>query len=119
MGKASSAKRVARLAERGKGKKIRFQGGTLFPVIIAAIVLLGTLLVVYSRNTSRSDALGPKLGDHWHMAYGIYVCDHYLDPFQDNKESSAEYQVLQIHSHGDGVMHWHPGNENAIGHTTG
>ena len=119
MGKASSAKKVARLAERGKGKKIRFQGGSTFPIIIAVIVLLGVSLVAYSRQQSRADAAGPDLGTHWHLVYGIYLCDKYLDPFQDNKESSDAYQELQIHSHGDGVMHWHPSNERAINRSTG
>ena len=119
MGKASSAKKVARLAQRGKGKKVRFQGGTLFPVVIAVVVILGVLLITSARHFNKADAAGPKLGTHWHLAYGIYICDHYLDPFKDNKESSADYPLLQIHSHGDGVMHWHPGNEQAIGRTTG
>ena len=119
MGKASSAKKVARLAERGKGKKIRFQGGTVFPAIIAVVVLMGVLLVGYSRHQSKADAAGPQLGTHWHLAYGVYVCDQYLKPFKDNKESSAEYPELQIHSHGDGVMHWHPSTEKAINRTTG
>lgn len=119
MGKASSAKKVARLAERGKGKKVRFRGGGVFPLVVAGIVVVGTLLVIYARDTSQSDAAGPKVGDHWHLAYGIYLCDTYLDPFQDNKESTEEYQFLQIHTHGDGVMHWHPGNERAINRTTG
>jgi hypothetical protein len=119
MGKASSAKRVARLAARGKGRKIRFQNGTTFPMAVAIVVILGCLLVGYARAASRSDASGPTVGAHWHLGYGIYICDHYLSPFQDNKEDTTEYQTLQIHSHGDGVMHWHPSNELAINETTG
>ncbi len=119
MGKASSSKKVARLAERGKGKRARFQGGTLFPVIIAVVVVLGLVLITYSRNTSQADAAGPRIGDHWHLGYGVYICDDYLEPFQDQKETTVEFQELQIHSHGDGVMHWHPGNERAINRSTG
>jgi len=119
MGKASSSKKVARLAERGKGRKARFQGGTVFPLIIAVVVILGLVLVTYARSTSQADAAGPKIGDHWHLGYGIYICDDYLPPFEDEKESTVEFQELQIHSHGDGVMHWHPGNEQAINRSTG
>jgi hypothetical protein len=119
MGKASSAKKVARIAERGRGKKVRFQGGTVFPVIVAIVIVLGIVLVGGSRHLATADAAGPKIGTHWHEAYGIYVCDHYLKPFQSNKESDPQYQLLQIHTHGDGVMHWHPSNEQAIGRTTG
>ena len=119
MGKASSAKKVARLARRGKGKKVRFQGGTVFPVAIGLVVVVGMLLIAASRHYSKADAIGPELGSHWHVAYGIYNCDQYIDPFPDNKETAEEYQFLQIHSHGDGVMHWHPSNEQAINRTTG
>ncbi len=119
MGKASSAKKVARLARRGKGKKVRFQGGTVFPVAIGLVVVVGVLLIAVSRHYSKADAIGPELGSHWHVAYGIYTCDKYIDPFPDNKETSEEYQFLQIHSHGDGVMHWHPSNEQAINRSTG
>lgn len=119
MGKASSAKKVARLAQRGKGKKIRFQGGTVFPVAVALVIAVGVVLIGLSRHYSKADAVGPKVGSHWHVAYGVYICDKYLDPFPDNKETSEEFQLLQIHSHGDGVMHWHPGNEKAINRSTG
>ena len=119
MGKASSAKKVARLAEKGRGKKVRMRGGSTFPIAIGIVVVLGVLVVAVSRHYSKADAAGPTIGSHWHVAYGIYVCDKYIDPFKDNKESSPEYQELQIHSHGDGVMHWHPGNEAAINRSTG
>lgn len=119
MGKASSAKKVARLAQRGKAKKVRFQGGSVFPLVIAIVVVLGVVLIGTSRHYSKAEAAGPTLGTHWHLAYGIYVCDHYLEPFQNNKESDPNYQYVQIHSHGDGVMHWHPANEQAINRSTG
>jgi len=119
MGKASSAKKVARLAEKGRGKKIRMRGGSAFPIAIGIVVVLGVLVVAVSRHYSQADAAGPTVGSHWHVAYGIYVCDKYIDPFQDNKESNPAYQELQIHSHGDGVMHWHPANEAAINRSTG
>jgi hypothetical protein len=43
---SSSAKKVAKLAQRGKGKKVRFQGGTLFPAVVLAVVILGLLTIV-------------------------------------------------------------------------
>ena len=50
------AKKVAKLAQRGKGKKVRFQGGTLFPAAsCSVVVVLGLLTVVYARQ-SRPDA---------------------------------------------------------------
>jgi len=43
------------------------------------------------------------LNDHWHAAYGLYVCDHFLEPLVDVKEDH-----LGIHTHGEGVIHIHP-----------
>ena len=48
--------------------------------------------------------------DHWHAAYGMYVCDHFLPPVTDAKED-----VLGIHTHGEGVIHIHPFSAAASG----
>ena len=110
MGKASSAKRVARLASKGKGKKVRFQGGTLFPTIIVVILLVGLGLVAYARSGTSSATEPPTTNDHWHVSYGFYACDKYLPNLVGNKEEPLddEYFKYGIHSHDDGVVHWHP-----------
>lgn len=110
MGKASSAKRVARLASKGKGKKIRFQGGTLFPTIIVVILIVGLALVAYARSGTSSATEPPTTNDHWHVSYGFYACDKYLPNLVGNKEEplDEEYFKYGIHSHDDGVIHWHP-----------
>jgi len=110
VGKASSAKRVARLASKGKGKKVRFQGGTLFPTIIVVILLVGLGLVAYARSGTSSATEPPTTNDHWHVSYGFYVCDKYLPNLVGNKEEPLddEYFKYGIHSHDDGVVHWHP-----------
>ena len=97
MGKASSAKKVARLASKGKGKKIRFQGGTLFPSVIVAVLVIGLGLVAYARSGTSSANEPPTTNDHWHVSYGFYVCDKY-----------PQYFKYGVHSHDDGVIHWHP-----------
>ena len=49
------AKKVAKLAQRGKGKKVRFQGGTLFPAVVLGVVIVGLLTIVYAaREPARS-----------------------------------------------------------------
>src|SRR5687768_17955782 len=81
MGKASSAKKLARAARAGSASKGRDRREMGFPLIVALVLLLGTSLVIYARS-SRSDAVSPKLnvgaagvtGDHWHAALGIYNC---------------------------------------------
>jgi hypothetical protein len=126
---SASAKRVARLAQRGKGKKVRFQGGTLFPVAVLLVLLLGLLTIFYARQ-SRPDpgTQPPQIGDHWHAAYGMYVCDTWLpklqgtledqtiDPQTGNKVYKNEgFGTTGIHSHGDGVIHYHPYYSKAVG----
>ena len=123
MGKASSAKRVARLAQKGKGRKVRFQGGTLFPALIVGISVVGLALVVYSRSSIPNQNVPPTVEDHWHASYGFYACDAWLPDLQGNKEEldsagqlvSDGFRRTGIHSHDDGVIHWHPYSSEATG----
>lgn len=123
MGKASSAKKVARLAQKGKGRKVRFQGGTLFPAMIVGISIVGLALIVYSRSSIPDQNVPPTVQDHWHASYGFYACDTWLPDLQGNKEEtdssgqliSDGFRRTGIHSHDDGVMHWHPYSSEATG----
>lgn len=123
MGKASSAKKVARIAQKGKGRKVRFQGGTLFPAIVIGLALIGTGLIVYSRASIPDRNMAPTIEDHWHASYGFYACDKWLPDLQGAKEEtdstgmpvSDGYRRTGIHSHNDGVMHWHPFTSAATG----
>jgi hypothetical protein len=118
---SSSASKVAKLAQKGKGKKVRFQGGTVFPVVIAAVVLVFGALIVYARESRPGPGEGePTSNQHWHAALGMYVCDEgglqELPKLSGNLEEqdangqyvSKEFVRTGIHSHDDGVMHWHP-----------
>ena len=123
MGKASSAKKVARLAQKGKGRKVRFQGGTLFPALIVGISVVGLALVVYSRSSIPNQNVPPTVEDHWHASYGFYACDAWLPDLQGNKEEldsagqlvSDGFRRTGIHSHDDGVIHWHPYSSESTG----
>lgn len=121
MASSSSASKVAKLAQKGKGKKVRFQGGTVFPVVIAAVVLVFGALIVYARESRPGPGEGePTSNQHWHGALGVYVCDEgglqELPKLTGNLEEqdvngqyvSKEFVRTGIHSHDDGVMHWHP-----------
>lgn len=103
MGKASSAKKVARAARVGatSGPNERRQLG--FPALVIMIVVLGFLLVAFSRST-RDAQPAPTLQDHWHNSYGVYDCqtDSFLEPFQSERDPDG------IHSHQDGLIHIHP-----------
>ena len=102
MGKASSNKKVARAARAGgKGKASKATPGWVWPVSIGLVVVLGTVLIVLSRGDS-ADAEAPTFNDHWHEAYGVYVCDSYLPQFPDNVQFGG------IHTHNDGLIHVEP-----------
>lgn len=129
MASSSSANKVAKLAQKGKGKKVRFQGGTLFPVVIVIVVALLAALVVYARQSRPGPGAGePNSNEHWHAAIGFYVCDESGLLTHPNLTGTLEetdalgnlsnqrYIATGIHSHGDGVMHWHP---NSSGRATG
>lgn len=121
---SSSTKKAARLAQKGKGKKVRFQGGTLFPLVVLAVLVVGLGTIVYARQSVPAGT-PPTIDDHWHMAYGLDLCD--MDGQQQvtgaAEEQSAdgsqllnvEYQRLGVHSHDDGIIHWHAFTSAATG----
>ncbi|MEY2583016.1 MAG: hypothetical protein QOE09_2865 [Ilumatobacteraceae bacterium] len=134
MAPSSSAKKVARLASRGKGKKVRFQGGSVFPIAVALVVLLGLLAIVYGRQTRPSSGSGvPRVNNgtnidaHWHAAFGIYICDTFqpkiIGTLEETGVDSAgntvllndKFKILGIHSHGDGIIHYHPSSTKSSG----
>ncbi|MBK5333749.1 MAG: hypothetical protein JJD93_17365 [Ilumatobacteraceae bacterium] len=134
MASSSSAKKVARLASRGKGKKVRFQGGSIFPIAVALVVVLGLLLILYGRQSRPSDGSGvPRVNDgsnidaHWHAAFGIYICDTFQPKITGTLEETGidstgasvllndKFKILGIHSHGDGIIHYHPASTKSSG----
>ena len=108
MGRASSAKKVSK-ASRAAGRQ-RSSRNLVWPVAMVAVVALGVALVVVSRP-DRAEAVAPRIGqDHWHGAYGVYVCDEYLAPFADQNGDA-----VGIHTHEDGLIHIHPTSTEASG----
>ncbi len=111
--KRSSSRKVARAARARRSFRDRPKLG--FPALIFAICVAGTLLVAYARG-ERSEAVAnaepPRPSDHWHAAYGIYVCDHFLVPFPQEPPGQDK---TGIHTHGDGIIHIHPFGSGAAG----
>jgi hypothetical protein len=112
MGKASSAKKVARAARAGGGRvKGLRQRNLLFPGAISAVVVLGVGLVGFAWNDRQDEASSepPTIQDHWHASYGIFVCDEFVPALSETQAP------LGIHSHADDVIHVHPHSANAAG----
>lgn len=120
---SSSTKKAARLAQKGKGQKVRFQGGALFPFIVALVFVLGFGLVVYARESRpAADASAPRIEDHWHHTYGFFVCGEWVQLEGDGEGQDANGQPTNVayarsgvHSHDDGLIHWHPFSSAAVG----
>lgn len=110
MGKASSAKKIARAERVGATSGPRDRRALGYPFLVGLIIVLGLGLVVFARAT-RDAEVTPTLQDHWHAAYGVWDCvsDSFLPPFQ------SEYDPEGIHSHQDGVIHIHPFTSSVTG----
>jgi hypothetical protein len=71
--------------------------------------VLGVAGIVLSRSERREElAAGANTAapvanrDHWHAAYGVYLCDEFAPPITDERDPKG------IHTHGDGIIHIHP-----------
>ncbi|MEY2570429.1 MAG: hypothetical protein QOE63_779 [Acidimicrobiaceae bacterium] len=73
MGKASSAKKVARAARAGGSRRSGQRRALGFPIAIFVVVALGLSLVLVARGERITNA-EPKVGDHIHAAYSTYTC---------------------------------------------
>jgi hypothetical protein len=102
MGKASSSKKVARVARTGGGRTARGARNWLWPVLMGAIIVAGVIGVAFSRNQGRANVTHPTLGEHWHAAYGFDICGNFLPDLPQPSN------LIGIHTHGDGVLHIEP-----------
>lgn len=122
MGKASSAKKVARAARAGGSRRPGQRRQLGFPLIVFMVCALGISLVLFARSNREATAAPRSQAneefDHWHAALGVYDCDHFV---YDGSETGGPFftDVLQdpagIHTHGDGVVHVHPFTDAAGG----
>ena len=112
MGKASSSKKVARAASTGGGRTSRGRTPWLWYLSMTAVVTLGILGILVSRSDLDEAAANPPVigRDHWHAAYGVYVCGQFHPGLTDTQGDR-----YGIHSHGDGLVHIHPTSANSAG----
>jgi hypothetical protein len=115
MGKASSSKKkVARAASIGGGKVAPASRPWIWWAALGAVVVLGIGAVALSRSDYREGATPTDVPpvasrDHWHSAYGVYLCDGFAPPIQVQEDPKG------IHTHADGIIHVHPFVRSAAG----
>jgi hypothetical protein len=102
MGRGSTNKKVARAASTGGGRTARGRTPWLWYGGITAVVVVGVLLVASSRNSLDPTIEHPDFNDHWHTAYGIYICDQFKPPMPQPSK------LLGLHTHTDGLIHVEP-----------
>lgn len=122
MGKASSAKKVARAARAGGSRRPGQRRQIGFPLLIAGVVIAGSLLVFVARDSREGNAAPRSQAneefDHWHASLGINQCGEWL--FDDSADggpflTDTRGDALGIHTHQDGVIHIHPFTDAAGG----
>lgn len=110
---ASLAAVADKRAENRRNKKPGppSQQRSWFLPAVVLVVALGVAAVLALALTRESDptAAAPAVGDHWHLAYGVYDCGTYLPP------STNPNDPLGIHTHADGLIHVHPFRTRAAG----
>lgn len=109
MGKASSTKKIQRAARSGAKTSSGKKRNLLFPGAIAVILVMGIGLIAYARASGPGDG-SPEVGEHWHSAFSVYVCDRWVANFSD-----LGADALGIHTHDDGLVHIHPFSAGAAG----
>lgn len=98
----------------------------MFPAVVAAVLVLGVGLIAYARASQpAADSVPPQLTDHWHAAYAFQLCSTTADyalrgdlevrDAQGNLIGDRALFRTGVHSHTDGVIHWHPYAVTAVG----
>ena len=75
MARTSSAKKIARLAEKGKGKKVRFQGGSVFPSVVLGVLVIGAVLIAYARQGGTVVDASVSAEQKYATAFAFFNCD--------------------------------------------
>jgi hypothetical protein len=109
----SSAKKIARLAEKSKTRSprgIRLRGGSLFPTVIIVVLALGAALIAYSRQTLEDRTASDITNATYYLSFGVYVCDDWIAlPDTASLADLAEVQEgAALVSGKPGVIEWQP-----------
>lgn len=109
----SSAKKIARLAEKSKTRGprgIRLRGGSLFPTVIIVVLALGGALIAYARQTLEDRTASDITNATYYLSFGVYICDDWI-PLPDAPVLSDLAEVREgaaLVSGKPGVVEWQP-----------
>lgn len=109
----SSAKKIARLAEKSKTRSprgIKLRGGSLFPTVIIVVLALGAALIAYSRQTLVERTAADVTNATYYLSFGVYVCDEWVAlPDSVVLTDLAEVQEgVSLVAEKPGVVSWQP-----------
>jgi len=109
MGKASSAKRAVRTGRAVKRGPVRKRTPWGWYSFISLLVLAGVAGVALTSGGRADAGAGPhpNANDHWHAAYGIYVCDKF-EPDLPQPDT-----LIGLHTHSDGLIDVEPFTTNS------
>lgn len=108
----SSAKKIARLAEKSKTRKprgVRLKGGSVFPTIIIVVFALGAALIAYSRQTLEDRSAADITNATYYLSFGVYVCDQWIElPDTALTELAEVREGAELLAGRPGVVQWQP-----------
>lgn len=109
----SSAKKIARLAavsKNSKGRKIRLQGGSLFPTVIFVICVLGVALIAYARQSQEQPSALDTATQNYYAAFGVFYCDQFIETLPTAQDLGAGAATLKPGAFIEmaGVVRWEP-----------
>ena len=108
----SSAKKIARLAEKSKTRKprgVRLKGGSVFPTVIIVVLALGAALIAYSRQTLEDRSASDITNATYYLSFGVYVCDQWIElPDTALTELAEVREGAELVAGQPGVVQWQP-----------
>ena len=92
-------------------RKARYQVRALPPIMpIAAALAILAAIVLGVNFVAKGGASGghPTVNEHWHALYDLVLCGERIPKYPASPN-------LGVHTHGDGIIHSHPGQPDQAG----
>ncbi len=105
--------KIEKVQETTHGKPKKKGKGKLFYIVLLLAIVSAWQFFSGNQNPAPNTTVLPAItkplvGDHWHAEYSIYLCGQ-------KRENFPESINLGLHTHGDGLIHVHPGKQDETG----